>query len=408
MATVMFIPESTQNRFAMRAVINYCQQEYKTFDSKSKRRLVSGVNCDGENAFREFMATKKIYDKANGIFFYHYAQSFSPTEKITPEQAHEIALEFAEKAWPGHEVLVTTHCDKEHIHSHFVINSVGFESGMKLRQSPSTLKKLRKLSDEICIAHGLSVLQPYEGGGRSMSSREYRARLRGNSWKQRLANDIDKAMEYSGSKDEFIRSMSILGYHMTWTDERKYLTFHCPNGKSCRDIRLHDEKYLKDNIERELLQREFPDSGSGEKQPTGWEDSREFYERHLRERALAKAESQRVKDGYSDISSGVSNLAGAVSKIIDNDSEDPDERRKRIEAEENGSALDTVLGLGIGLVTNLTAGSQDETLEQESDYEQEEYKTREEILHEIFGADDYDYDDYDNSEDEDEGFSMTL
>nr|WP_316626729.1 relaxase/mobilization nuclease domain-containing protein [uncultured Ruminococcus sp.] len=201
--------------------------------------MVSGVNCDGENAFREFMATKRVHDKANGIFFYHYAQSFPPTEKITPEQAHEIALEFAEKAWAGHEVLVTTHCDANHIHSHFVINSVGFESGMKLRQSPSTLKKLRKLSDEICIAHGLSVLQPYEGGGRSMSSREYRARLRGNSWKQRLANDIDKAMEYSGSKDEFIRSMSILGYHMTWTDERKYLTFHCPNGKSCRDIRLH-------------------------------------------------------------------------------------------------------------------------------------------------------------------------
>ena len=288
------------------------------------------------------------------------------------------------------------------------MNSVGFESGMKLRQSPSTLKKLRKLSDEICIAHGLSVLQPYQGGRNSISSREYRARLRGNSWKEKLANDIDRAMEYSGSKDEFIRSMSILGYHMTWTDERKYLTFHCPNGKSCRDIKLHDDKYLKENIERELLQREFPDSGSGEKQPTGWEDSREFYEHHLRERALAKAESQRVKDGYSNISSGVSNLAGAVSKIIDNDSEDPDERRKRIEAEENGSALGTVLGLGIGLVTNLTAGSQDETLEQESDYEQEEYKTREEILEEIFGADDYDYDDYDNSEDEDEGFSMTL
>ena len=241
-----------------------------------------------------------------------------------------------------------------------------------------------------------------------MSSREYRARLRGNSWKEKLTKDIDRAMEYSGSKDEFIRSMSILGYHMTWTDEQKYLTFHCPNGKSCRDIKLHDDKYLKENIERELLQREYPDSGSGEKQPTGWEDSREFYEHHLRERALAKAESQRVKDGYSDISSGVSNLAGAVSKIIDNDSEDPDERRKRIEAEENGSALGTVLGLGIGLITNLTAGSQDETLEQEPDYEQEDYKTREEILEEIFGADDYDYDDYDDSEDEDEGFSMSL
>ena len=212
MATVIFIKEGRQNRSAMRAVINYCQQEYKTFDSKSKRRLVSGVNCDGANSFREFMATKKVYGKDNGIFFYHYAQSFSPTEKITPEHAHEIALEFAEKAWVGHEVLVTTHCDANHIHSHFVINSVGFESGMKLRQSPSTLKHLRKLSDEICIAHGLSVLQPYEGGGKRMSTREYRARIKGESWKQKLANDIDKAMEFSGSKDEFVRSMSILGY----------------------------------------------------------------------------------------------------------------------------------------------------------------------------------------------------
>ena len=406
MATVMFIPESTQNRFAMRAVINYCQQEYKTFDSKSKRRLVSGVNCDGENAFREFMATKKVYGKDNGVFFYHYAQSFSPSEKLTPEQAHEIALEFAEKAWPGHEVLVATHCDKEHIHSHFVINSVGFESGMKLRQSPSTLKKLRKLSDEICIAHGLSVLQPYEGGGRSMSSMEYRARLRGNSWKQRLANDIDKAMEYSGSKDEFIRSMSILGYHMTWTDERKYLTFHCPNGKSCRDIRLHDEKYLKDNIERELLQREFPDSGSGEKQPTGWEDSRELYEQHLRERALAKAETQRIADSYTSvIGSGVSSLVGAVSEIVDNDSEDPDERRKRIEAEENGEEIGTIIGKSISLLADAVSDSAEITPEQEPDYFDIIDRQREEILQEVFEEDDYDEE---CDDDEDEGFTMSM
>ncbi len=383
MATVMYIPEHRQNRFAMRAVINYCMQEYKTYDGKSKRKLVSGVNCDGANSFREFMATKKVYGKDNGFFFYHYAQSFSPKEKITPEQAHEIALEFAEKAWPGYEVLVATHCDREHIHSHFVINSVGFESGMKLRQSPSTLKHLRKLSDEICIAHGFSVLQPYQGGRKSMSSREYRTRLRGN--------------------DELIRNMSILGYYITWTDTRKNITFHCPNGKKCCDDKLYDDKYLKDNIERELQQREFPD---GEKQPTGWEDSRNLYEQHLRERAQSKAETQRIADSYSNVGSEISNLAGAVSKIIDNDSEDPDERRIRIEAEENGSALGTVLGLGIGMIANAV----NETPDQELDYEQDEYKTREEILEEIFGADDYDYDDYDDSEDEDknESFSMTF
>ena len=395
----MYIPEHRQNRFAMRAVINYCMQEYKTFDNKSKRQLISGVNCDGANAFREFMATKKVYGKDNGFFFYHYAQSFSPKEKITPEQAHEIALEFAEKAWSGHEVLVTTHCDREHIHSHFVINSVGFESGKKLRQSPSKLKQLRKLSDEICIAHGFSVLQPYQGGRKSMSSREYRTRLRGNSWKEKLAKDIGTAMSYSGSKDEFIRNMSILGYHMIWTDERKYLTFHCPNGKSCRDIKLHDEKYLKENIERELLQREFPD---GEKLPTGWETSRELYEQHLRERAQSKAETQRIADSYSNVSNELSSLAGAVSKIVDNDTEDPVERRKRIEAEENGSVIGTVLGLGIGLIANAV----NETPKQELDYEQEEYKTREEILQEIFGESDYDDEDYDD--DEDEGFTMSM
>ena len=95
MATVMYIPEHRQNRFAMRAVINYCVQEYKTYDRKSKRQLISGVNCDGANSF------------------------FSPKEKITPEQAHEIALEFAAKAWAGHEVLITTHCDREHIQDEF-------------------------------------------------------------------------------------------------------------------------------------------------------------------------------------------------------------------------------------------------------------------------------------------------
>ncbi len=398
MATVIFIKESRQNPSAMRAVINYCQQEYKTYDSKSKRKLISGVNCDGANSFREFMATKKVHGKDNGVFFYQYVQSFSPTEKTTPEQAHEVALEFAEKAWTGHEVLVTTHCDANHLHSHFVINSVEFESGMKLRQSPSTLKKLRKISDEICLAHGFSVLQPYEGGGKRMSTREYRAGMKGESWKQKLADDIDKAMEFSGSKDEFIRNMSILGYHMTWTNERKYLTFHCPNGKSCRDKNLHDDKFLKEKIENELSQREFSDFET----TTGWEKSRELYEQHIKERAQSKTETQRIADSYSNVGNEISSLAGAVSKIVDNDSEDHDVRRKRIEAEGNGSALGTVLGLGIGMIANAV----NETPDQELDYEQDEYKTREEILQEIFGADDYDYGDYDD--DEDEGFSMSM
>lgn len=411
MATVIFIKEGRQNPSAMSAVINYCQQKYKTYDSKSKQRLVSGINCDGDNSFREFMATKKVHGKANGVFFYQYVQSFSPMEKITPEQAHEVAMEFAEKAWSGHEVLVTTHCDARHIHSHFVINSVGYESGMKLRQSPSTLKRLRKLSDEICKAHGFSILDPYEGGGRKMSVREYRSHIKGDSWKQKLVNDIEQAMEYSGSRAEFERAMSILGYRMTWTGERKYLTFHCPNGKSCRDKNLHDDKFLKENIENELYQREFSDCET----TTGWENSRELYEQHIRERGLAKAESQWIADSYPSALNNIGTLTGAISNIVDNDTDDPDERRKRIEAEENGSALGTIIGLGIGAAANIISDYQEESSAELPDFYYEEHKTREEILNEIFGADDYDYDDYDYDdyddsadEDEDTGFSMSL
>ena len=78
---------------------------------------------------------------------------------------------------------MTTHYDRDHIHSHFIINSVSFENGLKLRQSPNTLRDLRKLSDEICKSRGYSVLEPYEKSGLKMSTREYRVATEGNSWK---------------------------------------------------------------------------------------------------------------------------------------------------------------------------------------------------------------------------------
>ena len=234
MATVSFIPESRQSISAMKAVTEYCLQQKKVADEDSGRRLVSGVNCNGENAFTEFMATKTAHHKKGGMNFYHYVQSFSPSERVTAEQVHEIGLAFAKKAWPGHEVLVTTHTDVAHLHNHFVINSVHYENGMKLRQNPGTLTKLRSLSDGICQQYGLSVLEPYKKDGANISSREYRAAAKGDSWKFKLMSDIDFVMNRSGSRADFIREMQRLGYGVTWTDERKYITFTCPNGMKCK------------------------------------------------------------------------------------------------------------------------------------------------------------------------------
>ena len=256
MATVTYIRESKQSISAMKGVIHYCCQDKKVYDEISNQRLVSGINCDGENAFFEFLATKKSYKKTDGMNFYQYVQSFSPEENITPHQAHEIAIEFAEKAWTGYEVLVATHCDAQHIHSHFVINSVSFENGKKLRQNPNTLKSLRALNDEICGQHNLSTLEPYSKEGMKISTREYRTAVKGQSWKFKLMNDIDKAMNISGSKEDFINTMSIMGYSVTWTDDRKYITYQCPNKMKCRDIKLHSDKYLKGSMENEFRYRQ--------------------------------------------------------------------------------------------------------------------------------------------------------
>lgn len=475
MATVSFIPESRQSISAMKAVIEYCLQQKKVADEDSGRRLVSGVNCNGENAFTEFMATKTAHHKKGGMNFYHYVLSFSPSESVTAEQVHEIGLAFAKKAWPGHEVLVTTHTDVAHLHNHFVINSVHYENGMKLRQNPGTLTKLRSLSDGICLEHGLSVLEPYKKDGANISSREYRAAAKGDSWKFKLMSDIDFVMNRSGNRADFIREMQRLGYKVTWTDERKYITFTCPNGMKCRDIRLHAEKYLKEVLEHEFTIRKQhtaelgngyaeeekhadavragtdpvsaagvcdPDraaqageqaaggrggvsaeavsddrtagdgggterplhqyteyrggvygkdsAGSGDGEPqndgadaeprrTGWEESRAVYFELLRnpfkeyrdagqrDRETAPKNFENY-DSHSGIGGGAvaAGLRGILEagSIIENTYEDPEERRKRIEAEENASNLGAVIGLAAGIIAVATDSGDDISVEE--------------------------------------------
>lgn len=477
MATVSFIPESSQSISAMKAVIEYCLQQKKVADEDSGHRLVSGVNCNGENAFTEFMATKTAHHKKGGMNFYHYVQSFSPSESVTAEQVHEIGLAFAQKAWPGHEVLVTTHTDVAHLHNHFVINSVHYENGRKLRQNPGTLTKLRSLSDGICQQHGLSVLEPYKKDGANISSREYRVAAKGDSWKFKLMSDIDFVMNCSGSRTDFMRKMQRLGYKVTWTDERKYITFTCPNGMKCRDIRLHEEKYLKEVLEYEftIRKRQAAEFGNGyaekekhadavragadpvsaagvcdpdrtaqageqvaggrggisaevvsadrtagnmggterplhkdteyrggiygydsagdsdrqqrndgadaETRRTGWEESREVYLELLRNsfkeyRGTGQYDQESATENYenNDRHSGIGGSAVAAGlrgvleagSIIDGTAEDPEERRKRIEAQENASNLGAVIGLAVGILT-AAADSEEDMTDEEND-----------------------------------------
>ena len=97
--------------------------DYVTKKEKTEEKLVSGLHCEPETVKEEMQATKELWGKTDGRTYKHYVQSYHEDEEITPEQAHKNAVELAEhtKAWKGHEVLIATHIDKGHIHTHFIV-----------------------------------------------------------------------------------------------------------------------------------------------------------------------------------------------------------------------------------------------------------------------------------------------
>lgn len=252
-ATIEFINNKNQNRKGLASLLAYCAKDAKT--TIDGRKLVTGVNCIAKCAYTEFMNTKMQYGKVDGRMFYHLVQSFSPKEKVTPELAHKIALELTD-ALKGYEILAATHIDRDHIHSHFVINSVNADTGYKYHPNKNEIQRLRLASDNLCLKYGLSIItNPSKSPVKKMSSREYRAASKLQSWKVALAIAIDDAMKYAGNKNDFISQMKRKGYEVRWTDDRKYITYTCPNEMKCRDIKLHDEKYLKGSMENEFRKR---------------------------------------------------------------------------------------------------------------------------------------------------------
>ena len=254
MALVKFIPSpKSQTSGGLLGTLRYCCREDKT--EYQDRYLVTGINCVPQTAYQEFMNTKRLYEKTDGRMFYQLLQSFSPDENISPETAHEIALKLAEQ-FSGYEVVVATHTDRDHIHSHFIINSVNSDTGKKYHSDKNTLQKLRDVSDQLCLEYGLSVIQPRTSGPATMSAREYRAVERGPGWKLQLEIVIDEAMKRARSREHFIRLMEWEGYQVRWSDERKYITYTTPDGNRCRDMKLHEQKYRKEYMQNEFNIRE--------------------------------------------------------------------------------------------------------------------------------------------------------
>ena len=251
MAIVHFVnyKRGTQSRAAMRGVMLYVMQEKKT--AWEGKPLVSGINCQPQSVYDDFLNTKLLYHKDGGVMFYHMVQSFPKGAAVDPRQAHEAARRLVEY-FDGCEVLVCTHVDREHIHSHCVINSVNFDTGKKLHMAKEQLQELMRRNDMICQEMGLPVFEPTAQQPRGMSGAEYHTALKGQSWKLQLMNTIDECMKYAADKDAFVSLMESEGCAVRWESSRKYITYTTPDGLKCRDSKLHEEKYCKEAMEHEF------------------------------------------------------------------------------------------------------------------------------------------------------------
>lgn len=230
--------------------MEYTKREAKTL--WQGQSLVSGFNCRPESVYDDFLSSKLLYHKDDKVLFFHMAQSHPKGADVDPVTAHAAALELA-KYFEGREVLVCTHTDRGHVHSHFIINSVSLEDGRKLHISEPQLVELRQRNDQVCQMFGLPVFQKGQKKKvKSMSTAEYHTAAKGESWKFRLINTIDECMRYAGNREEFITLMRTEGYDVRWEANRKNLTYTTPSGMKCRDERLHDERYLKGAMEREF------------------------------------------------------------------------------------------------------------------------------------------------------------
>lgn len=227
----MAIIKFTSGKINPRTVINYVCNKEKTTD-----KLISGKDCMPESCEYEFAEVKKTFGKTDGRTYYHMIQSFSPDDRITPEQAHEVGLKMAE-LFEGYQVLVVTHTNKAHIHNHLVINSVNFENGKKLTIFNQELERIKNYSNSICLKNGWDVTEAKT------------RRNRNPKWKQIIIEDALAAMAESYSMDEYISKLKELGIYVSYNPDYKYMTYSDAEGHKCRDAKLFDERLLKKNLE---------------------------------------------------------------------------------------------------------------------------------------------------------------
>ena len=195
--------------------VNSRKTEQHKEDSDVVERFVSGVNCHPATARAEMLSVKKRFGKEDGTIAYHGYQSFAPGE-ATPEIAHKIGVELAQRLWGDrYQVVVATHLDKaNHLHNHFVLNTVSFVDGIKYHRTAKDYLDLQAVSDALCREYGLSVIEnPQPGKGKQYG--EWRAEQEQRpTWRGIVRSDIDEVIRQSMTERQFFENLHRKGYEV--------------------------------------------------------------------------------------------------------------------------------------------------------------------------------------------------
>ena len=183
-------------------------------DKTQGKILTASQRCTVEHAASRMKKTKQRYNQTDKVQYYHIIQSFKKGE-VTPELALEIAQEFVGEYLSEYEAVIATHVDREHIHSHIIINSVNAETGKKYHSNARTYySQIRAVSDRICRKHGLSVIMTGEAS-QSVSYIEWLRQSRGQpTYRSMLEADLRRAIEDAKTLGEFFMIMENLGYEI--------------------------------------------------------------------------------------------------------------------------------------------------------------------------------------------------
>ena len=231
--------------------INYVTDGEKT----DYQYYVSGIRCDPQSAREAMALTKRRFQKEGGIVLFHGYQSFKPGE-VTPEQAHEIGVELANRLWGDRfEVVIATHLNTGVLHNHFILNSVSCVDGKRFYANKATYAQMRRVSDDLCRLRGLSVIA--QENGRSQHYGQWIAEQAGApTWRSAIRADVDRAIAQSMTWNAFLSHLERQGYGIKTGVKHTAVR---PPGKE-RFVRLRSlgDAYTEEAIRNRILGQRRP------------------------------------------------------------------------------------------------------------------------------------------------------